>query len=338
MPQGDSVGRLWDKGEIVVARAALGKELLKQSPVDALAFMRENPAIGGSFREAVSEAYGMLALNDWEKCMELLKNEPAAMRLAAISGGKFLDVLAKQDPAKMIELISEVPMTAATRDAYMHAGRALAQSHPEQAVNWLKSLPDAPVSQEISTLVFANLQVNHGAETAIGYSRLLSGEAKDSAVRTVIGHLAKSDVEKALQISGSMEPAIQQELYREISRSAAYHDTVNAIKIIEDPALSQKIGSDFRSEFINHTVQNWAKSNQDEAIDWVESLPDADKSKGIQGVVATWMKADPIAASEWLSQQPPGPARDAGAQEIINQIKDTDPERAEEWRQSMTPK
>jgi len=31
--------------------------------------------------------------------------------------------------------------------------------------------------------------------------------------------------------------------------------------------------------------------------------------------------------SEWLSQEPAGAARDAGAQEIINQIKDTDPER-----------
>jgi hypothetical protein len=50
------------------------------------------------------------------------------------------------------------------------------------------------------------------------------------------------------------------------------------------------------------------------------------------------MKSDPIAASEWLSKQAAGPARDAGAQEIINQIKDTDPEMAEQWRKSMTPK
>jgi hypothetical protein len=63
-----------------------------------------------------------------------------------------------------------------------------------------------------------------------------------------------------------------------------------------------------------------------------------DKSDAFSGLMNLWLKRDPIAASEWLSKQPAGPARDAGAQEIINQIKDTDPETAEQWRKSMTPK
>jgi hypothetical protein len=108
--------------------------------------------------------------------------------------------------------------------------------------------------------------------------------------------------------------------------------------MINDDYLSEKLGEQFRNEMINHTVQNWAKQDREAAQQWVEKLPPADQPKGIQGLVASWMKTDPIAASDWLSKQAAGPARDAGAQEIINQIKDTDPEMAEQWRKSMTPK
>jgi len=69
----------------------------------------------------------------------------------------------------------------------------------------------------------------------------------------------------------------------------------------------------------------------------VGKLPAADAPKGVQGLMTTWMKSDPVAASAWLSNQPTGPARDAGARVVIEQIKDTDPEMAEQWRKTLPP-
>ena len=51
--------------------------------------------------------------------------------------------------------------------------------------------------------------------------------------------------------------------------------------------------------------------------------------------MTTWMKSDPVAASGWLSSQPIGPAREAGARVIISAIQDTDPEMAEQWRKTL---
>ena len=127
-----------------------------------------------------------------------------------------------------------------------------------------------------------------------------------------------------------------QDIYREIARTSALQKPEEAAKILDDPMLSEKIGSDFRQEMLNATVATWAKQDLAAAQQWVEKLPEADAAKGYQGLMTSWMKTDPVAASEWLSKQALGPARDAGAKVLIEQIKDTDPEMAEQWRKSLT--
>jgi hypothetical protein len=109
------------------------------------------------------------------------------------------------------------------------------------------------------------------------------------------------------------------------------------VRILEDPTFPEKIGTDFRQEMLNATVTTWAKQDLSAAQQWVEKLPEADATKGYQSLMTTWMKTDPIAASGWLSAQPTGPAREAGARVLISQIKDTDPEMAEQWRKTLAP-
>jgi hypothetical protein len=105
--------------------------------------------------------------------------------------------------------------------------------------------------------------------------------------------------------------------------------------MLEDPVISQKLGADFRQEMLDFTVRTWANQDLPAAQQWVEKLSEADATKGYQGLMTTWMKTDPVAASAWLSTQPLGSAREAGARVVIDQIKDTDPEMAEQWRKTL---
>jgi hypothetical protein len=106
--------------------------------------------------------------------------------------------------------------------------------------------------------------------------------------------------------------------------------------MIESQDLSEIMGSGFRQQMLELTVQHWAKRDREAAQAWVEKLPMPDLPKGVNGLMESWLKADPVAASEWLAKQPAGPARDAGARVIIDQIKNTDPQMAEQWRKSLS--
>jgi hypothetical protein len=106
--------------------------------------------------------------------------------------------------------------------------------------------------------------------------------------------------------------------------------------MIQNPEVSAILGNGFRDQMLDNLVQNWTRNDIDAAKSWVERLPTEDQASGFKGLVASWTKSDPVAASDWLSKQPPGAARDAGARVIIDQIKNTDPEMAEQWRKSLS--
>jgi hypothetical protein len=47
------------------------------------------------------------------------------------------------------------------------------------------------------------------------------------------------------------------------------------------------------------------------------------------------MTLDPEQAMKWLTSQTPGPARDAGARVVIEQLKNTNPKEAGQWRATL---
>jgi hypothetical protein len=264
-----------------------------------------------------------------------LNSADVAMLLNNPSSKGFL--LRKDNLSAVMHLLEERPLTNELIPAHKQVINELAKHDADQALQALlrvnsSSYKNNLIKDVIATIAKTNLN------DALSFVSKLSPDEKYQGMRGIASSLAVEDFDAAIKLAENEVDVTSRDMFREIARTSVGNDPLNAVKMIENVNFSAKMGAEFRSEMINHTVQSWAKQNREEAQQWVEKLPATDQQKGVQGLVATWMKTDPVAASEWLSQQPAGPARDAGAQEIINQIKDTDPEMAEQWRKSMTPK
>jgi|694.fasta_scaffold80334_2 hypothetical protein len=244
----------------------------------------------------------------------------------------------KKDNLKIIlDIFEGHALTSDVMPAHKQVMVELSRYNPDQALDSLTKISSSPYKNSLIKDVISTLAKSNPTD-ALSFVRQLSADEQYFGMRGIAVAMATDSFDAAIKLSDSEPEATSREMLREIARVSVNASSQNSLKIIENPQLSDKIGKDFRSDLINYTVQNWAKKDREAAQQWVEKLPATDLPKGTQGLVAAWMKSDPIAASEWLSQQPAGPARDAGAQEIINQIKDTDPETAEQWRKSMTPK
>ncbi|MBN8456532.1 MAG: hypothetical protein J0M04_01610 [Verrucomicrobia bacterium] len=253
-------------------------------------------------------------------------------RLVAIA--KLSNYIDSPDLAAYI--IANLPITADTLKDVRSLVTGMLAKDPERAISLIDGIPDGDAKSKI--LSDSYLVADGNDKTRI-LEKIANQPTAQRIVseRAIAAELGKGEIGIALDYVDSKPADEQQTLYREIARSSAFQNHKNAINILEDPALSAKIGAEFRQEMLNATVTNWAKQDLSAARDWVEKLPEADAAKGYQGLMTSWMKTDPVAASEWLSKQALGPARDAGAKVLIEQIKDTDPERAEQWRKSLTP-
>ncbi|MBN8456533.1 MAG: hypothetical protein J0M04_01615 [Verrucomicrobia bacterium] len=277
-----------------------------------------------------------------------LRQDPtqASIALGALSPGqmnslmkyqRFLYALSEQDVSVAAKCLSVVGLTKENAGACEVIISKMAQKDLGAALAALSGIQGGPARDSITAAMFASAY-SQDPQMAVNEAQKLPPEQASLAYRGIARKAAEQlPLEEALRLIDGVSSPAKQDLYREIARTVAYQNPENAVKVLGDAALSQKIGLDFRQEMVNATVATWAKQDLSAARDWVEKLPEADAAKGCQGLMTSWMKTDPVAASEWLSKQAVGPARDAGAKVLIEQIKDTDPERADQWRKSLTP-
>ena len=266
----------------------------------------------------------------------LVARIPASMLQSVLSSPLVVEQLVKDDPSLAVEKIAKVPFTESTSGIYSRLASALCVSDIGKAMDFVNDLPDGTATQSIVRSMFGRMTESDSQEALSRVDQLREAD-RIQALRGIAKKLAETDTDKALLIAQNAAPSDQQDIYREIARASAYQAPANAVKMLEDTTLSEKLGSDFRQAMLDNTVQTWAKQDLSAAQQWVEKLPTTDAPKGVQGLMTTWMKTDPIAASGWLSTQPASPARDAGARVLISQIKDTDPEMAEQWRKTLPP-
>ena len=315
-----------------VAIQAIGRDDPKTAIALVASYLKGNEALK-TYR-SITDSYLTKNPEQIKECMDSI---PSSFWPQILNQKDIVSRVLKLDPALAKSMLQNVPLTSTNRAVVSNIVTSLAEVDQSQALQVLSALPKSGQKDQVTRELFEALAAAD-SENALRTVDDLPAENQIHAMRAIAKVMTEIDFDKAIEIAKKVMPSQQQDVYREIARSSAYESPQNAISMINDAAISEKLGNDFRNEMINHTVQNWAKQSLEEAQQWVEKLPATDQPKGVQGLVATWMKTDPIAASDWLSKQAAGPARDAGAQEIINQIKDTDPEMAEQWRKSMTPK
>jgi hypothetical protein len=190
------------------------------------------------------------------------------------------------------------------------------------------------MKQSITLESFTALTQEH-PELALKLANSLPESEKKSALQGTVRVLTQRDFDQALSVANSQDAATAANLMREIARVTSVVNPLKASELLADGDFIGKFDEGFRAQFVDHTARNYASKDLQKAIDWTASLDKNDAPMAYQGLLNTWMKSDPIAASEWLSKQPAGPARNAGAREIIKQIKDTDPAMAKQWQDSM---
>lgn len=232
--------------------------------------------------------------------------------------------------------LSRVALTDSNKAAHATLIASIFATSPGDGLAQLNALPRSGARNEMMGTCFSQL----ASIDPDGARRLLGQVVQDDvpiATKAVAKSIAQADWNAGLEFAARSSDHLKPEIYREIAETGAMESPLDAVKFLEDPGLSAIVGEAFRGRMLDLTVQSWANQDLDAARQWVEQLKRADKANGVRGLMTPWMKSDPIAASDWLSKQSPGSARDAGARVIIEQIENTDPGLADQWRKSLSP-
>jgi hypothetical protein len=255
--------------------------------------------------------------------------------------GKYNDRLAgiiTLQPSKTTALLDSLVWSDHNRSAIHAIVFRLSESSPEEVALWIEKKKPSPFTMDLCKEIYAGkgfaqikpeafLSVLQGIEDPL---------IKLAATQGYLHHIAVDYPDESFQLMMLLPKSDRSKALGDFISSAATKNANTAFEWLEKSEKNYENSAVFEAS--QKTIKIQAGRDLEAAISLAENTKnDIIRNGAVSGLVHVWSMTDIQAASEWLSKQAAGPARDAGAQEIINQIKDTDPEMAEQWRKSMTP-
>lgn len=240
-------------------------------------------------------------------------------------------VMLDRDPERVERFIVNMrPGSARSNALGAYAGR-LAGEDPAAALAFVRGLEYADERSWALNSIAGRL-----ARGDVEANSVLIAESGDPEVlkRTasrLAGHWAEFDREAALRWAEGLEgdTGARENAVGAVMRNWMQAEPEAAFRYMESSMEPEEYGT-----FLQQGFSGWAREDPREAVNWLERIPESDGNKrpGIYGNVArSYVRHDPMAASEWIAGLEEGPERDHSVRALVQSISDSDPEAALIW-------
>lgn len=311
--------------------SAIASEMVKQDPIAALQWARENERPPG--QRLVYTVISQLVVIDPQLALAEAQNiQDASMRSNMVSN--VIHMLANEDPASAAQLLAQIPDEQARQNAGSRLVSVWVDRAPDAAIDWI-------LSQE--------------------------GPQAAAMLQAAVGRLARSDTEAAIRLLPRLDEDAQygmrQAIARQLATSESAERAMNFVRQFEgqdgydalqasvisgiarqDPLQAKRLADQLSSGAVRDAayvdlIQHRAQSNPAEAAGWAQNIEDDNYRMSALGQVANqWSRSDPAAAERWLNSMPEGRDRDAAIamsagswtgqtaqqQRLLNSISDRD--------------
>ena len=204
-----------------------------------------------------------------------------------------------------------------------------AELEPEAALQYAETLHGNEAHDAITAVIRSWAAMNAKAAEE-GVARMPENSAKEIAQAGLLNALAENDPRRAFArlqrvASSDIEALFKNWVEKDPTEAATY-------------AAQLPAGSD-RSRALCAVAQQWAKTDRDAALAWVQSLPSATSPgvtiesrdpRPLAAIVQTWMNEDAGAAMEWLEQLPEDAMKTDVLAALSNSLIYQEPQRAAE--------
>ena len=281
---------------------------------------------------AVSAAVRALARNDFSGAVKF----SVAME-DAVTRGNLLLSLSQNPSGNRKEILDAVLDYMPSGNNYQQAVTGIfsswARENPAEAAAAVADLPPGGVYSNAVMQIAAQWATNASNKKEVfDWARQLpEGEARQSAITTVVREWGGGNPQDALNAMGMLAPEDRKSAIQSFADGWSRRDPEAVLRW--SSTLTQ---TDERAMIVRNSVSKWANSSPEAAARYVASLPDSDRALPMQAVVNQWASKDTQAAANWLSAQPQGPAKDSSINALCSFISIEDPQSALAWAATIT--
>jgi hypothetical protein len=235
----------------------------------------------------------------------------------------------EQFPILLAELVDESRFTQLQETALLETLRHWMKRDTSSAVAWVKSLPQEKLGANYVRVLSPLSESDAMAAWSLAQN-VASPYARDLAMQSVVGSVARSDRNTALAFAKSMPVAMQGTAMLNIANALSASDPAEAYRLLQTNAPAQfnqvtsslwenwgkqdpasalaavaKLDSDVRHNAARNVYRSWARANPSAALLSAQALSaKLDRDIATGEVVTVWGTQDPAAALAWIKQQP----------------------------------
>lgn len=278
---------------------------------------------------------------DGAQALECMGKVDVSRLQSLFSNRDLLASAMKCDMAATSALLGRIVPTKSNAGIFMQATDLMGMKDPKGAFEWSRAIPGGGsefrsklegraaemwAQKDFDAAQSACLDLPEAERTGV-----IQGLARAATLKSV------TFFEATVSWAGQLGNTGRSTYVRAAAEYLSVSDPAAAAGLLEG-AVAAGIADEDRDQASRVIGSNYAKRlGFASALQWSATLPTATQPAAIGGVMEHWAVSDPAAASGWLAAQPQGPARESGVRVLIQQIKDTDPEMAEQWRKTLPP-
>ncbi len=249
------------------------------------------------------------AEQDPQAAYDVIQGLPLLGRTSSISYTVFTN-LANDNPEDALDIIENIPSSRNRSDAYSAAIQTWAARDAKAAARFVAQLDNKQLKQQLAPTVIQYLSTQSPDE-ALAWAKQQDPNGQLYLQNTVISQIATKNPEQALQIAlSSRQPSLRQQLIVTVIDNLSYNDPERAAGMLDQLPIN-----DINADAINSVVYNWANTNPDAAIAWVNSKSGSLRNDGLISIGNQLASVDPELAASYLPQLS-GPVRESWAQNI----------------------
>lgn len=270
------------------------------------------------------------AATDPEAAMQwLLAEAPPGDRLRGML--EVVAVWAAEDSQSALLWVEENAGGIARGETLHHGISLWSQQDPLAAADWIEGMANDQSKATAVDALLRNWSLTQPEAAADWVNRMTPGPIRREAAATLVNARLLDDPVRAAEWAFS--EAVEQNHPELLSQGIAQWVQI-------DPAaaenyLRQIDAAQTMPDALQSYLQSFARKDPAEAAEWLQNLDPAGdplyQNELHTTLLREWSQSDSIAASAWLGQATPGPARDAAIIGFASSMIDYEPAAVAEW-------
>lgn len=257
----------------------------------------------------------------------------SVLQAQVFESGSLVNKLGKLDPDLLCGLLNQLTFSKGTEGIFSAAMDRLSLEAPEAADRLLASLPAGEAKNHMIGSRIAELAKENSSAALESASKLIDADARQTAYRAIGRVLGGGAADDIVTTAAVLPEGDRASLFAAALPVLARENPDEAVALIEK--TNTLLAGEERQGVYALLGERLGRDDASRALQWLGQLGQDDQPAAMTGIATEMARADIQRLGKLLASMPQNRTWDAGVRVLVENLKDSDPELAKQWKDAL---